>query len=202
MEGIRLVGICRNLRDMTSQNFPASLIKNTGCKCWVIKIPTEGEFRLYTQRLRGGGGMNDAVWAWATFSPEEGGKELSERQTDCSTPPLIIISACADAYAGYRVMSYKCHRFRDAYLTYFPYFLQTFLSYCASRQWDKLIMGPVWLFNFFILSKCFNYWVGLKGLHGFEFPSAALRPPTVRLTFRKNWQIISQPQTEMAKKNS
>ena len=31
MEGIRLVGICRNLRDMTSQNFPASLIKNTGC---------------------------------------------------------------------------------------------------------------------------------------------------------------------------
>ena len=31
MKGIRQVGICRNLRDMTSQNFPASLINNTGC---------------------------------------------------------------------------------------------------------------------------------------------------------------------------
>ena len=31
MKGIRLVGICRNLRDMTSQNFPASLINHTGC---------------------------------------------------------------------------------------------------------------------------------------------------------------------------
>ena len=26
------------------------------------------------------------------------------------------------------------------------------------------------------------YWVGLKGLHGFEFPSAASRSPTVCLT--------------------
>ena len=31
IKGIRLVGICKNLRDTTSQNFPASLIKNTGC---------------------------------------------------------------------------------------------------------------------------------------------------------------------------
>ena len=31
MKGMRLVGICRNLRDMTSQNFPASLINHTGC---------------------------------------------------------------------------------------------------------------------------------------------------------------------------
>ena len=28
----------------------------------------------------------------------------------------------------------------------------------------------------------FVYVVGLKGLHGFEFPSAALQPPTVCLT--------------------
>ena len=31
MKGMRLVGTCRNLRDMTSQNFPASLINHTGC---------------------------------------------------------------------------------------------------------------------------------------------------------------------------
>ena len=31
MEGMRLVQLCRNLRDTTSQNNPTSLINHTGC---------------------------------------------------------------------------------------------------------------------------------------------------------------------------
>ena len=31
MKGIRLVEICKNLRDITSPNFPTSLINHTGC---------------------------------------------------------------------------------------------------------------------------------------------------------------------------
>ena len=55
------------------------------------------------------------------------GKEQSERETgrqtdrrSPSTPPLIIISACADAYAEYRVILwYMFNRFRDANHSYY-----------------------------------------------------------------------------------
>ena len=43
------------------------------------------------------------------------------------------------------------------------------------------------------------YWVGLKGLHGFEFPSAAPQPPTDCLTaiFGKIGGKITQPRKSL-----
>ena len=48
MKGIRLVKICKNLRNITSQNFPTSHINHTACKVCLISPGTDlpGEWAL------------------------------------------------------------------------------------------------------------------------------------------------------------